>query len=120
MHCKVCKVNHEPYSFHYQRRLLFLKQTSLCYCLKMTKLNRSQHSRFDIMERFDLSLQKDILLNLRASSIGRSFNSILRNVIKIVTISDACLFGMEGYFIVKKTLDVLLYIEVSLRKEQEN
>ena len=90
------KLNHT--CFIVKEGYFFLNR--LRYRLKMTKLNRIQHGRFDAMERLDLLLWKDILLNLRASSFGRSFNSILRTVIEIVTISDASLFGMGGYFIV--------------------
>jgi hypothetical protein len=90
------KLNHT--CFIVKEGYFFLNR--LRYRLKMTKLNRNQYGRFDTMERLDLLLWKDILLNLRTSSIGRSFNSILRTIIEIVTISDASLFGMGGYFIV--------------------
>ena len=72
----------------------------LRYRFKMMNLNWKQHGYLHDTEIKDLQLWMIMLSYLKEGSIGRSFNHILRTIPQIICISDACEWGMGGYFII--------------------
>ena len=72
----------------------------LRYRLKMMNLNWTQHGHLHDTEIKDLQLWLIMLSHLKEGSTGRSFNHILRTIPQVICISDACEWGLGGYFII--------------------